>query len=151
MNKTQTSAARHVRTEGGPHPTVLIADGSESWRRDLAKAFVEAGFSVAEASTATEALRSYVQSNSDVVVTELDLTRLAVASIPLSGKKLMDQMRKLRPDQKIILHCESDLAKEEGWKCTGADAYVQKTQDRRQSIAAVVEKAQSFLRAKELM
>ena len=72
---------------------ILIADGNEEFRRSLATILHEAGYSVAETATGTQALAQV--KSCDLLITEL-------ATPDMDGLQVLTEIRRTDPDLPII-------------------------------------------------
>lgn len=78
--------------------TVLIADDEESVRKVAERVLRQSGFRVLMASNGSEAVRMYAEHADEVVAVLLDMTMPK-----LSGEEVFRELRRLRPDVRVVL------------------------------------------------
>ena len=77
-------------------PSVLIVDDDDTLRVTLQKIFRKAGFDTQTAGNAQDALREVSEHPWDLVLADLKMPRK-------DGLSLLDEIRTLRPDSKVII------------------------------------------------
>ena len=83
---------------GGATGTVLVVEDEETLRLSVSKMLRARGFSVIEARDGSAAVEIFQSNGSDIAVVLLDMT------LPgLSGAEVFAELRRIRPDSKVIL------------------------------------------------
>ena len=119
------AAAGTVRPDGHPHPataaragtgTVLVADDEDTVRSLTAHMLEIAGYRILSASNGQEAVEVFAAHRDEIALTLLD-----IAMPVLGGEEVFRELRRLRPDARILLmsgfdaeEAASDLVRESG-------------------------------------
>jgi len=100
--------------------SVLIVDDDDTLRATLKKIFDKAGFQTRTARNAQEAVKFFAEQPWDLVLADLKLPRR-------DGLSLLDELRELRPDAKVvIMTAYGDQGTQQDALSRGAFAYLDK-------------------------
>lgn len=100
--------------------SVLIVDDDDTLRATLKKIFDKAGFQTRTARNAQEAVKFFAEEPWDLVLADLKLPRR-------DGLSLLDELRELRPDAKVvIMTAYGDQGTQQDALSRGAFAYLDK-------------------------
>ncbi len=100
--------------------SVLIVDDDDTLRATLKKIFDKAGFQTRTARNAQEAVKFFAEQPWDLVLADLKLPRR-------DGLSLLDELRELRPDAKVvIMTAYGDRGTQQDALSRGAFAYLDK-------------------------
>jgi DNA-binding NtrC family response regulator len=109
--------------------SVLIVDDDDTLRTTLRKIFEKAGFQTQTARNAQEAVRIFAEREWDLVLADLKLPRK-------DGLSLLDELRELRPDAKVvIMTAYGDQDTQQDALRRGALAYLDKPVSRGELLA----------------
>jgi len=92
------AAADSARNREGVAATVLLVEDEETLRLPVVKVLCRRGFSVVEASNGHAAVELFRAKEPEIDVVLLDLTLPS-----MSGPEVLEEMRRMRPDVKVIL------------------------------------------------
>ncbi len=108
---------------------MLIVDDDDTLRATLKKIFDKAGYEAQTARNANEALRVFGEREWDLVLADLKMPRK-------NGLSLLDEIRELRPDAKVvIMTAYGDEGTQEDALTRGAFAYLNKPVSRAELMA----------------
>ncbi len=86
-----------------PMPNVLIVDDTKFTRLQLRHLLEEAGYTVSEASSGTEALNLCRQANFDLVTMDINMPGM-------NGIETLTKLRELQPDVKVVVVSASAIS-----------------------------------------
>ena len=112
-----------------PQRSVLIVDDDDTLRATLKKIFDKAGYQTQTARNAHEAVKAFAEHPWDLVLADLKMPRR-------NGLSLLDELRGLRPDARVvIMTAYGDHDTEEDALRRGAFAYLDKPVSRSELLA----------------